>query len=63
MPSLPVQSATNQAAKQKEGKLTGTTADLRRLKVGALKEKLKEAGVPDLYWKDGKRWQLVDLLR
>ena len=53
----------NQAAAQKEGKLTGTSADLRRLKVPALKEKLREAGVEDRVFKDPKRWQLVDLLR
>ena len=52
----------NQAG-PKEGKLTGTAADLRRLKVPALKEKLRAAGVPDEVFKDLKRWQLVDMLR
>ena len=58
-----VQSMGNQAAKQKEGKLTGTAADLRRLKVPALKEKLKAAGVTDAILQDARRWELVDLLR
>lgn len=55
--------AAVQNSKQKEGKLTGTSADLRRLKVDALKLKLKEAGVPEEYWVKGRRWELVDLLR
>lgn len=58
-----LQSMGNQAAKQKEGKLTGTHADLRRLKVPALKEKLRAAGVPEAVLKDVRRWELVDLLR
>lgn len=58
-----LQSMGNQAAKQKEGKLTGTNADLRRLKVPALKEKLRAAGVPEAVLKDVRRWELVDLLR
>ena len=53
----------NQAAKQKEGKLTGTAADLRRLKVPALKEKLRAAGVPEAVLQNVRRWELVDLLR
>ena len=53
----------NQAAKQKEGKLTGTAADLRRLKVPALKEKLRAMGVPEHILQNGRRWELVDLLR
>lgn len=53
----------NQAAKQKEGKLTGTAADLRRLKVPALRENLIKAGVPEEVLKGVKRWELVDLLR
>lgn len=57
------QAAGVQNTKQKEGKLTGTSADLRRLKVDALKLKLKEAGVPEEYWAKGRRWELVDLLR
>ncbi len=53
----------NQATKQKEGKLTGTAADLRRLKVPALKEKLRAIGVPEEVLQSGRRWELVDLLR
>ena len=53
----------NQAAKQKEGKLTGTAADLRRLKVPALKDKLRAAGVPETVLQNVRRWELVDLLR
>lgn len=60
---LLLQSMGNQAGKQKEGKLTGTNADLRRLKVPALKEKLRAAGVPEDVMKDARRWELVDLLR
>lgn len=57
-----VQVFGNQAA-QNEGKLTGTAADLRRLKVPALKDKLRGLGVEDSQFKDMKRWELVDLLR
>lgn len=53
----------NQATKQKEGKLTGTAADLRRLRVPALKQKLRELGVPEEAILNGRRWELVDLLR
>ncbi|KAA6420012.1 MAG: transcription initiation factor subunit TAF1 [Trebouxia sp. A1-2] len=53
----------HQAVKQKEGKLTGTNADLRRMKVPQLKEELRKVGVPEDMIKNGRRWELVDLLR
>ena len=53
----------NQAVKQKEGKLTGTNADLRRMKVPALKAELRKVGVPEEVLQNGRRWELVDLLR
>ena len=53
----------HQAVKQKEGKLTGTNADLRRMKVPQLKAELRKVGVPEDMLKNGRRWELVDLLR
>ena len=58
-----LQGAGVENAKQKEGKLTGTSADLRRVKVPALKQKLKEAGVPQEDYEKLTRWPLVALLR
>ena len=58
-----LQGAGVENAKQKEGKLTGTSADLRRVRVPALKQKLKEAGVPQEDYEKLTRWPLVALLR
>jgi len=61
--SSAMQGMGHQAVKQKEGKLTGTSADLRRMKVPQLKEALRKVGVPEDMIANGRRWELVDLLR
>ncbi len=61
--AVATQGMGHQAVKQKEGKLTGTNADLRRMKVPQLKEALRKVGVPEDMIANGRRWELVDLLR
>lgn len=58
-----LQGAVGQNTKQKEGRLTGTNADLRRLKVPALREKLRQWGVDEATIAPLTRWMMVDLLR